>query len=596
MEKYELGRLKQFIKIEAHGNVQSGKYGAYYYCKRVDGVTQLFSSNYKNHWPHQLSFFDEGVEGYSVSPDGRVIGVFVNNKGSEHNPIALIDTITGSFQYVFQEKDAQAGGIVWSSCSSKFLFRSNHENGQDFKIYEYHIIDKTLELKIDVCGWAFPMEYSPSGQSILYGVATSNANQNIYLYDQDTKETTHLTAHEGNVSYEFSFAGTDHEFYILSNENNDFKKLRHYNHETLESRNLGVDINWEISGLSVSHCGRYLMYSANEEGYSNLYLLDGWLNNDLPSPQIKGILSSYGFDEDLNILYTYQFPKRSAEIYKWSFRDIRGEALTWSSYAGVNPHEFIQPELIEYESFDGLKVPAFLYLPKGYKRGTQIPIICHFHGGPEGQFRPMFFKHFQYLLELGIGICAPNVRGSSGYGSHYMALDDYKLRMNSVKDGIALGEYLIDQGYTSNAQLGVMGGSYGGFMVLALITEAPDLFAAAVDVVGISNLVTFLQNTKPYRRKLREAEYGPLSDEEFLISISPIHKMDRVKTPLLVVHGATDPRVPLDEAQQVVDALEARNQVVEYLFFEDEGHGVRKLKNQIEYYDKTFKFFTKYLK
>ncbi|MCJ8345908.1 prolyl oligopeptidase family serine peptidase, partial [bacterium] len=568
MQEYQLNRLKQFIKIEAHGNVQSGKFGAYYYCKRVDGVTQIFSSSYKNQWPHQLSFFDEGVDGYTVSPDGRVIAAFINNKGSEHNPIALIDTTTGSSQTVFQEDDAQAGGIVWSPCGAKFMFRSNHANGQDFKIYEYDIIVKTLILKIDSSGWAFPIEYSPSGRYILYGIATSNANQDIYLYDQEEEEFSHLTDHEGNVTYEMAFAGSDHEFYILSNQGSDFKKLSHYNHESSETRKLGIDINWEISGLSISACGRYLMYSANEEGYSNLYLLDGWLNNDLPSPQIKGILSSYGFDENLDILYTYQYPKRSAELFKWSFREMKGEALTWSSYAGINPQEFIEPELIEYVSFDGLKVPAFLYLPKNYKRGTTIPIICHFHGGPEGQFRPMFFKHFQYLLELGIGICAPNVRGSSGYGSHYMALDDYKLRMNSVKDGISLGNYLIDKGYTTNSQLGVMGGSYGGFMVLALITEAPELFAAAVDVVGISNLVTFLKNTKPYRRKLREAEYGPLSDEEFLISISPIHKMDRVITPLLVVHGATDPRVPLDEAQQVVDALKARDQVVEHLFFD----------------------------
>ncbi|MCO4781678.1 MAG: S9 family peptidase [Candidatus Cloacimonetes bacterium] len=596
MKDYQLNRLKQYIKIEAHGNVQSGKHGAYYYCKRVDGVTQIFSSSLSNQWPHQLSFFDEGVDGYSVSPDGRVIAVFVNNKGSEHNPIALVDTTTGSFQMVFEQDNAQAGGIVWNESSSMFLFRSNHQNGQDFKIYEYHIINKTLELKIDTNGWAFPIEYSPSGRFILYGVATSNANQNIFLYDLEQSYSKLLTPHEGNVSYEYAFAGSDDQFYILSNEDSEFKKLKHLDVQNNESRSLGVDINWELSGLVVSPCGRYVMYSANEEGYSNLYLLDAWLDNDLPSPQSKGILSSYNFDENLDVFYTYQFPKRSAEIYHWSFRQIKEQALTWSSYAGINPHEFIQPELIEYESFDGLKVPAFLYLPKNYKRGTKIPIICHFHGGPEGQFRPMFYKHFQYWLELGIGVCAPNVRGSSGYGAHYMALDDYKLRMDSVKDGIALGNYLIDNGYTTNQQLGVMGGSYGGFMVLALITEAPELFAAAVDVVGISNLVTFLQNTKPYRRKLREAEYGPLSDEEFLISISPIHKMDRVKTPLLVVHGATDPRVPLDEAQQVVDALEARNQVVEYLFFDDEGHGVRKLKNQIEYYDKTFEFFTKHLK
>jgi dipeptidyl aminopeptidase/acylaminoacyl peptidase len=333
-----------------------------------------------------------------------------------------------------------------------------------------------------------------------------------------------------------------------------------------------------------------VLFSANEEGYSNLYLIDGWLNHELPTPETKGIISSYSFTDDMELLFCYEFPKRPSQVYRFNWMNSQLRQLTWSCFQGINPHNFIQPELIRYKSFDGLEVPAFLFLPPNYKPGKTIPMICHFHGGPESQYRPTFSKVFQYFLELGIGICAPNIRGSSGYGSHYMALDDYKKRMDSVKDGIELAEHLIKKGYTTKEQLAVMGGSYGGFMVLALIAEAPELFAAAIDVVGVANLVTFLKNTSPYRRKLREAEYGPLSDEEFLKSISPIHKMHRVRTPLLVIHGATDPRVPLNEAEQVVETLKSNNQVVDYLFFDDEGHGIRKLSNQLTYYRKAVEF------
>jgi len=418
---------------------------------------------------------------------------------------------------------------------------------------------------------------------------------NLFLYDLKSSESILISSHEGQATYEAAFGRTDEELYLLTNEGSDFHRLVYRNLNESKLTPIGPDIPWELSGLQVSPCRRYLLYAANEGGYSNLYLIDAWLNNELPTPETKGIISSCSFTENLDLLFCYDFPKRSSEVYRWSFLQSEVRQLTWSCYQGLMPHEFIQPELRYYESFDGLKIPAFLYLPKNFKKGTPIPMILHFHGGPEAQFTPNFYKHFQYFLELGIGICAPNIRGSSGYGHHYMSLDDYKKRMDSVQDGVELARWLMDEGYTTSDQLGVMGGSYGGFMVLSLITEAPQYFAAACDVVGISNLVTFLKNTAPYRRALREAEYGPLSDEEFLRSISPIHKMDRVITPLLVVHGATDPRVPLDEAQQVVDALKQRNREVEWLFFEDEGHGIRKLDNQIAYYDKMFAFFCRYL-
>ncbi len=586
----------QYVKIEAHGGVQAGRGGQYFYVKRTDGVAQIFRSSVDNTWPRQITFFDEGVDGFRVSPDGRMLAVIVNYKGSEHNPIALVDADTGAWEMVVQFEDAQVAGITWKQDSSCFLFRSNHENGQDFKIYSFEIFNDEIQKMIDCKGWAFPGSFSPSGEKILYGVARSNADMDLFLYDIATKTSDHLTPHEGRqVSYEAAFGKTDDDLYLLSNDGSDFHKLFYWNLKSGQKMPLGPSINWELQGLKVSDCGRYVLYSANEEGYSNLYLIDAWLNHELPTPETKGIISSYGFAENLDLLFCYDFPKRSPEVYRWSVKESMTRQYTWSSYQGLVAHDFVQPELIEYESFDGLKVPAFLFLPKGFKRGKPIPMILHFHGGPEGQFRPMFYKHFQYFLELGIGICAPNVRGSSGYGLEYMAMDDYKKRMDSVQDGIELARHLIDKGYTSSDQLGVMGGSYGGFMVLSVITEAPQYFAAAVDVVGISNLVTFLQNTAPYRRKLREAEYGPLEDVEFLTSISPIHKMDRVITPLLVVHGATDPRVPLDEAQQVVRALKERDREVEWLFFEDEGHGVRKLNNQLAYFDKMFRFFSRHL-
>ena len=326
-----------------------------------------------------------------------------------------------------------------------------------------------------------------------------------------------------------------------------------------------MGIEWIASFFGFSH----VAFLINEAGYSRLTVVEVATGLEIPIPEFKGIVNSCKFTADNGLLLSYQSASRASDCYHLALQGKRLDQITFSSYQGLDRESFIEPQLIQYTSFDGLEIPAFLYLPNNYKPNSPIPMILHFHGGPEGQFRPIFHKHLQYLLELGIGVCAPNIRGSSGYGAEFMAMDDYKKRPDAIKDGIELAAFLVKKGFTDFDRLGVVGGSYGGFMVLSLITNAPNYFAAAVNVVGISDLVTFLKNTKPYRRKLREAEYGPLSDECFLKSISPIHKISEVRTPLLVVHGF-DPRVPISEAEQLVGRLKQSKKEVETLFFADE--------------------------
>jgi dipeptidyl aminopeptidase/acylaminoacyl peptidase len=243
-----------------------------------------------------------------------------------------------------------------------------------------------------------------------------------------------------------------------------------------------------------------------------------------------------------------------------------------------------------------LEIPAFLYLPPGHRKGERIRFLVTFHGGPESQFRPGFRAEIPYFLSRGFGVLAPNVRGSSGYGTEYLEADNYKNRMKSVDDGVACAKWLVKHGYSKEKSIGVYGGSYGGFMVVATATRAPGLFGAACDIVGIVNFQTFLERTKPYRRKLREAEYGPLTDPDFLKSISPLYLVDKMDTPMLIAHGKNDPRVPIDEATQLYEALKSRDKVVELLVFDDEGHGFRKDENRIEFYEKMADFFEQQLK
>jgi dipeptidyl aminopeptidase/acylaminoacyl peptidase len=263
--------------------------------------------------------------------------------------------------------------------------------------------------------------------------------------------------------------------------------------------------------------------------------------------------------------------------------------------AGIPQSVLVEPSLVHYPAFDGRPIPGFYYKPPTHS-GGKLPVIVSVHGGPEGQSRPSFNAVTAYFVQRGYAVFAPNVRGSTGYGREFTHLDDVEKRMDSVADLKSAVEWLVAHGGADPKRVAVMGGSYGGFMTLAAITEYPDLWAAAVDIVGIGNFVTFLERTSAYRRKHRETEYGSLEHHrDVLERISPIHKVDRITAPMLVIHGANDPRVPVFEAEQMVQTLKARQHPVEYLRFEDEGHGIVKLVNKIVAYGAIGDFLDKYL-
>ena len=276
--------------------------------------------------------------------------------------------------------------------------------------------------------------------------------------------------------------------------------------------------------------------------------------------------------------------------------DERCEILThWFGEFGLPVEQFVAPELIEFPTFDDRQIPAWYYRPAA-SSDEPLPVVVIVHGGPESQTRPYFTFLAQYLVNNGYAVLAPNVRGSTGYGKAYSHLDDVERRMDSVADLAHAAYWLGEQPEIDAQRIAVYGGSYGGFMVLAALTNYPELWAAGVDIVGISNFVTFLENTSDYRRGHREAEYGSLArDRDFLESIAPMRHIERLVAPLMVIHGANDPRVPLTEAEQLVAALRQRDVPVEFLVFDDEGHGIVKLKNKVHAYPAIIDFLERYV-
>ena len=269
--------------------------------------------------------------------------------------------------------------------------------------------------------------------------------------------------------------------------------------------------------------------------------------------------------------------------------------LTQSPRAGVDMTKMVRPELVRYRAHDGLELSGWLYRAQGTKRPG--PIVLSFHGGPEGQERPAFNSTYQALLGRGIAVFAPNVRGSSGFGKKFVNLDNGALRENGVKDIKATVDFVVKSGVADPKRIGIMGGSYGGYMVMAGLTEYPELFAAGANLFGVVNFETFFKNTQPWMAAISKIEYGdPETEVGMLRRLSPIHRIDRIKSPTIVLHGANDTNVPVIEAEQVVENLKKRNVPVEYVLFPDEGHGWRKMTNRIRSAVAIVRFFETYLK
>lgn len=572
-----------------------------FFTSSMSGVTQVYRLT-ETGWPYQLSTFDDGLDFFVLSHNSKLGIVGASVGGSEQSQLYLMDTQTGRILQITNFQDVQMGSVIWARDDQSIFYRSNEENKRDFFIYQMDIsTGKAIKIFSDVSGYNAAADLSQDGKKLIIYNFTSNINNDLYLLELPSGKYQKLNRDKKDVLYTSPTLMPDNKtIWLVCNDNKDgIPQIARMTvgSPSVEYVNDGwIDPKLEIAGITFSRDYKIMGALYNEEGYLRMKLREAETMKDLPIPPLNGIIGGGYIDKNYNILFSFYGPTYAPDVWRWNPYTKKLEQLTYAIYAGIDRTIFQEPKLIKYNSFDGLEVPAFLYLPPNYKKGEPIPFIVNAHGGPESQFQPAFIRNIQYLLLNGFGVLAPNPRGSSGYGLKYMNMDNYENRKNSLKDYKAGVEWLIQNGYTKKGIIGIRGGSYGGYVVLGMITEYPDLFSAAVDVVGIANFKTFLENTKPYRRALRESEYGPLSDPEFLKSVSPIYKADLIETPLLVVHGENDPRVPVGEARQIIHAIQEKGGMVDFLIFPDEGHGASKRVNVIAEYRKQVTFFNKYLK
>jgi dipeptidyl aminopeptidase/acylaminoacyl peptidase len=597
--------IATFLNIGAcgpAGNSWDGK--DIYFTSGMSGASQVYRLT-EDAWPLQLTTFEDGTDFFILSYGGGMAIVGASTGGDENAQLYLMDTKTGRLVKLTDQPKVQFGSVTWTRDDKNVFFRCNEENGKDFFIYKMNIADgkfaKVFGDTAHVRGSNAIADLSVDGTKMIVANYTSNVNNDLYFVDLATGKYSLLTPHKGDVLYSnVNLLPDNKTIWLTCNDTKEGMSLIATMDVTKPKVTYVTDGwvggKWEVEGMGFSRDFKYQFATVNEDGYNRLHLREFDSKKELRTPPIEGHYGYGGCDQNGNFILSLSSATRAPDVWKWNPVTGNWGPLTHSIYAGIDRTMFNEPKLIRYKSFDGLEIPAFLYLPPNYKEGQPVPFIIDAHGGPEGQFQPDFIRNFQYLMLNGYGLLAPNPRGSSGYGRTYMSLDNYKKRKDSLKDYKAAADWLMANGYTKPGMLGIRGGSYGGYVVLGMITEYPDLFNAAIDVVGIANFKTFLINTASYRRAIREAEYGPLSDSTFLDQISPIYKANLIKTPLMVVHGANDPRVPVAEARQILDAVSKNGTYVDSLIFADEGHGSGKRVNTIKEYRKHVEFFNRFLK
>jgi dipeptidyl aminopeptidase/acylaminoacyl peptidase len=582
----------------------------------ITGVAQLWQVPAEGGWPVQLTFTNESVRGGHYSPRRHELIFSMDTGGNERTQLYRLRGVGGGTDHglgdgwVSDDLTRQPGAIHnfggWSHDGEHIAFSANRDDPSRFDIY----VQKGSEPEARLLhrgpgGYFLAAGWSPDDRSLLVYHMESNFNQNLYLLDPATGGSRHLTPHQGEVQYHSpSWSADGRVVYCASTAGGrDLAALAQIDVATGRLTYLETPEH-EVEGVEASPKGRWLAWRLNVGGKSELKLRDLKNGKTVTAPGLPlGVISSVEFaQDDRQLALVFDGPRYNMDIWIWDLAANKLRQLTHSSRAGIPFVQFVEPELIHYKTFDGRLIPAWFYRPAAASPGRQPgggppPVIVYPHGGPESQTRPNFSALFQYFVERGYAILAPNVRGSTGYGTAYMNLDNTTKRMDSVADLAHAAYWLRDQKQGDPKRLAVYGGSYGGFMVLAAVTHYPDLWAAGIDVVGICNFVTFMEKTGAYRRAHREAEYGNLREHrEFFEKISPIHHVDKIKCPMLVIHGANDPRVPVEEAEQIVAALRKRNIPVEYLRYQDEGHGLAKLSNRLDAYPKMAAFLDKYLK
>lgn len=552
----------------------------------------------------QLTFFHEPVYGGWFYPkDGSYVVYMKDVGGGEWYQFLRYDLATGESTLLTDGKSRNTSPR-WSSGGDQIAYVSTRRNNQDTDLWVMNPSEpKTDRLLTQLSGGGWePQDWSPDDKKILLMEGISVNETYLWLVDTTTGQKVELTPRKTEVQVAYAsarFSKDGKGVYVTTDKDSEFQRLGYIDLATKKMEIVTPDLSWDVDEFQQSWDGKWVAYLSNEDGISKLHLLDAVSRKERPVPKLPvGVIGGLVWHRNnRDVGFGMTTAKDTGDCYSLDVNTGKVERWTTSETA-VNFSGLRDAELVRWKTFDGKTISGFLYRPPAKFTGKR-PVLIEIHGGPEGQSRPWFLGSDNYYLnELGIAILLPNVRGSTGYGKAFTKLDNGFLREGSYKDINSLIDWITTQPNLDADRIAVTGGSYGGHMTLAVSTFYSDRIRCSIDIVGPSNLVTFLENTEAYRRDLRRVEYGDERDpkmREFLERIAPMNNIEKIKKPMMVVAGNNDPRVPVSESNQIVTGLKKQGTRVWYVMAKDEGHGFQKKANQDFQFYATVEFLQEYL-
>jgi dipeptidyl aminopeptidase/acylaminoacyl peptidase len=547
------------------------------------GVPNVWIADTEDGQMRQLTQSDDQVGSAYWSPVNNTMAIDIAPGGGLNAQVYMLDADSGEMTMITEGGNVNNWPVAWSEDGRFFSFSSSASsaNGMDCWLHDTETGENRLIVSnqgIGVCA------LSPDNRFAVSWRMVSRGNTDLYLVDVETGEEQHLTPHDGVAISQSSVFVDANTLVFATNIDRERLALARVDIEDGVAGPFEIIAgrdDAELASIEKIDDGR-LLINWNAAGKSELSYFDLAKGELTPGPSLPAELAGAAevSADGSQALLTVSGSTTPSDVWRLDLADETFTQVSATPHDGVDLDTLVRPELKTYTAHDGLQLSGWLYLPHDYVKPG--PMVLSFHGGPEGQERPRFRATYQALLSRGIAVFAPNVRGSSGFGKTFVNLDNGALRFDGIKDIEATVNFVSGNGLADPERIGIMGGSYGGYMVMAGITEYPDMFAAGANLFGIVNFETFFANTEPWMAAISTIEYGdPETEADLLADLSPIHRIDRITTPTIVLHGANDTNVPVVEAEQVVENLEAREVPVKYVLFPDEGHGWGKVENRV---------------
>jgi dipeptidyl aminopeptidase/acylaminoacyl peptidase len=567
---------------------RSGIYNVYTIPVKGGEMTAITSSD-------STSIFAE-----SYFPNDNRMLLSADGNGDEIDHLFVRD-LEGNIKDITPEKGAKSSFYGWSDDDKYLYFGSNKRDPRYFDVYKMSIDDFSSEMIYkDETGLTF----SGMSKDENYFALSKSLNTNdsdLSLYNVKTKEMVKINDNQSKNSAQ-DFSNDNSTFYYTTDDGAEFSYLMSYNLATKEKKKVLEKI-WDISGAGFTSNGKYMVVYVNDDGKNAIDVLDSKTMKpiDLPDFGDKSI-TSVGFSDDEKWMRMYVGGSNSpSDLYTYNFETKEQYKLTNVLNQEINADDLVTAKVIRFKSFDGTLIPAIYYLPKQASAENKVPAMVWVHGGPGGQTRQGFSSLVQYMVNHGYAVLAVNNRGSSGYGKTFYQMDDLNHGEKDLQDCVEGKNWLANQPQIDGSKIGIIGGSYGGYMTMAALTYTPEEFDVGVNLFGVTNWMRTLKSIPPYWESLRTSLYKEVgdpytADSVRLKRISPLFHTDKVTKPLIVLQGAQDPRVLQVESDEIVAGVRKNGVPVEYVLFEDEGHGFVKKENQIESYSRILKFLDKHLK